>query len=357
VSLGGPVLKTPKVQLIRYESDPHSSDLDAFLQELTTTPYWAETTSEYGVGPLTVLPSIARSDVAPANLSDTALQSELAANLSGANPVWGPADSSAIYLYVLPPGTIIDAFGKCCQDFDGYHDEATVGAGSVAYAVVCSCGGAFDGPGITDVQQVTVAMSHELVEAATDPFIQSAPAFGQNDKADIVWTLATGGEVADMCEFNTNAFIVPQGSKYMVQQSYSDAAAKAGKDPCLPAANADPYFGAAAIMPDMLKIKGIPFMTPGVKLAVGMTKTIDVQLFSEAPTKGPFTVTPYDFSSFFGGAPNLELTLDKTSGQNGDVLKLTIKVLKIDPSLGADAFFLETDLGKDSNLLAGIVGL
>ena len=41
-------------------------------------------------------------------------------------------------------------------------------------------------------------MSHELVEAATDPFPASDPAFYGADQANLVWTLTTGGEVADM---------------------------------------------------------------------------------------------------------------------------------------------------------------
>lgn len=357
VSLGGSVLKSPKVQAIIYASEPKAVDIDAFLQELTTTTYWSQTTAEYGVGPLTVLPTIKRKEAPPATLMDLDLQNDLFTNTSGATPTWGTADPSTIYLFILPPGTIIDAQGSCCTSFDGYHQEATAGTGSVAYGVVCSCGGMFDGPNITDVQQVTVAVSHELVEAATDPFVQNNPAFGQTDAADIVWTLGAGGEVADMCEFNANAFVIPAGGKYMVQQSWSNAAAKADKDPCVPHPSNAPYFGATAVLPDMLHVNGVTPKTKGVKLAVGMSATVDVQLFSDAPTKGPFKVTPLDFSQFSnGGSPHLELTLDKNMGNNGDTLKLTIKVLVADAMLGAEPFFLSSTLGQDESLWMGAVG-
>jgi hypothetical protein len=355
VNLGGSVLKTPKVQAIIYASEPKAADIDAFLKEMKTTTYWAETTSEYGVGPLTILPTIKRAGAAPGQLMDADLQNDLVTNLGGASPAWGAPDPNAIYLFIMPPKTIVDAGGNCCTDFDGYHEETMVGSVSVAYAVVCSCGGGFDGPGITDVQQVTVAAAHELVEAATDPFVQTSPAWAQNDLAHIGWTLATGGELADMCEFNLNSFLIPKGAKYMVQQSWSNAAATAGHDPCVPLANGDPYFGATVVMADAFNISGIPGKTKGIKLVAGQSTTVDVQLFSDGPTK-PFKVTPHDISDYIGGNPNLVLTLDKNTGVNGDTLKLTIKALKIDAAYGADTFFLLSDLGKDESLTLGLVG-
>src|SRR5436305_493961 len=50
VNVGGRSLASPKVLPILYASDAGSSDILAFLQELATSSYWAQTTSEYGVG-------------------------------------------------------------------------------------------------------------------------------------------------------------------------------------------------------------------------------------------------------------------------------------------------------------------
>ena len=126
-------------------------------------------------------------------------------------------------------------------------------------------------------------------------------------------------------------------------------------DPCVPVANQDPYFGAAVVMTDMFNISGIPGKTTGIKLMAGESATVDVKLFSTAPTK-PFKVTPHDISDFYGGAPHLTMTLDKNTGINGDTLKLTVKALNIDATLGADVFFLVSDLGKDESLTLGVVG-
>ena len=123
----GPFLAAPKVQPILYASDAGATDILAFLQELATTSYWAQTTSEYGVGPLTVLPPVMLPDPAPTSVTDAMLESSLASNTSGANPAWGAADPSTIYLFVLPEGTIeSDAEGACCTDYDGYHYQADV---------------------------------------------------------------------------------------------------------------------------------------------------------------------------------------------------------------------------------------
>jgi hypothetical protein len=356
-NLGGIVLKKPMVQPIRYMSDPMASDLDAFLQELSTTTTWSAQTSEYGVGPLDVLPAIIITTAAPAMTTDADLQQELANNLQGASPAWGAANTSTIYLFELPPGTIeSDPTGSCCTDFDGYHGEAQVGTANVPYAVSCACHG-YDGPTITDLQQRTVNISHELAEAATDPFPNSDPAYGQTDNADILWTIVTGGEVADMCEFNNDAYAIPAGSKYMVQRSWSNKAAKASTNPCVPVPAAyAPFFDASVAGPDMLSVKGTGVLTPGIKLAVGQSTTVPVTLFSDAPEKTPWKVSVIDANYANGGAARLQLTLNKTTGTNGTVLNLTIKVLSADPQFGVEGFVLFSDLGAEENLWMGTVG-
>lgn len=353
INLGGPVLASPKVRPIMYQSDGHAADIQAFLAELASTSYWGQTTSEYGVGPLTVLPLVTRPEAAPATVTTNALSSALSAN-TGVGAPWGDTDADTIYLFILPEGTTIDAEGPCCLDFDGFHDETNVNGVDVPYAVVCSCPG-FDGPSITDLQQITVAVSHELVEAATDPHVWTAPAFVQAENDALIWTLITGGEVADMCTFDPDAYMIPQGSKYMVQRSWSNAAALVGADPCRPPMPFS-FVAAMPVMPDKLGFSGVPFLGDGVKIPVGEKRTIDVQLWSDGPTSGPFSVTAVDYNAYFGGKANLGLTLDKTSGQNGDVLKLEIESLSIDPSLPGAAFFLVSQQGYTTSLTIGAVG-
>jgi hypothetical protein len=367
----GPVLTSPKVQLIGYSEDTLLADVEAQLAEMARTSTWSQQTSEYGVGPLTVNPTITIAGAPPATLDDntgstTPFRMALANNLSGNEPAWGPADPSTIYLFVLPQGTQIDSGGLCCDPiagFRGYHWEAPVGAGSVPYAVVCSCPNFVSAP-LTALDDVTATITHELDEAATDPFPGTNPAFRYEDAAHGIWEVgARVGEVADMCAYDLDRDYTPQGSTYMVQRSWSNAAALAGTNPCVPVpAGYGPSFNSYPTLPDSVTLDGsywtTSFTTQGVLVPVGETRTIDIVLQSRAPTSGPWTVAAYDLSEWAGDSsqPATQLTLDKSSGQSGDVLHLTIKVLSVDPVIGGNGFVLSSFLNGQNNLWFAAIG-
>jgi hypothetical protein len=363
VTYGGPVLTKPKIQPIAYASDVALADMNGFLQELEHSSYWTDTTSEYGVGPVTVLPTITLTDPPPATISDATLAANLAANTSGLLPAWGPADSSTIYLFMLPTNSIeSDSQGSCCSGYDGYHSETASGSVPVAYAVSCACPG-FDGANVTDIQERTVNASHELVESATDPFPFTNPAWGAEDDADIVWTLATVGEVGDMCEFNNDAYYVPPGATYMIQRTWSNAAAKRLTNPCIPVSAPGPYFNTAPSL-DAVQYSipgGGSVATRGLTIPIGQTKTIDVTFFSAAPMPGPWRITAFDYAYLLGDSANLELSLDQRTGRNGDTVHLTIKVLSQNSSLGGEAFVLYSEYGApggaayQNNISMGLV--
>ncbi len=88
----------------------------------------------------------------------------------------------------------------------------------------------------------------------------------------------------------------------------------------------------------------------------GSQKAVEVKLWSAVPTSGPWTVTAYDDSAFFGGNPLLEFTWDKTTGQNGDTLMLTIKVLSKDTFINGEMFYIESELDGTIHVWAGVVG-
>jgi len=364
----GPVLTTPKVQLIAYAEDTFVPDVEKFLVELTKTTTWAEQTLEYGVGALSILPTISIAGTPPATLDDnsgtvTPFETTLANNLSGASPAWGAADPSTIYLFVLPQGTQVNSGGLCCDPssgYFGYHYEAPVGSSSVAYAVVCNCPSFVVAP-LTALDDLTTTISHELDEAATNPFVTSKPAFGQEDDPHAIWiTGSFGGEVADMCQDPSDSNYLPPGSTYMVQRSWSNAAARAGTNPCVPVPATGPYFNSYPTMTDQVVLTngsatGMSVTTTGVKIPVGQSKTIDVVLHSEAPTSGPWTVSVQDLSEYLGDTAATTVSLDKTSGNDGDVLHLTIKVLSVDPTFGGEGFVLSSTLGGQNNLWFGAV--
>jgi hypothetical protein len=364
----GPVLTTPKVQLIMYTEDPLVAQVEGMLTELTQTTTWSQQTAEYGVGALQIRPTILIPGTPPATLDDTSgnvtpFEQTLASNLSGASPAWGAADTSTIYMFVLPSGTQINSDGLCCDPnngFFGYHYDAPVGAKDVAYAVACNCPG-FVGPNLTALEAVTTTVSHELAEAATNPFVSATPALGQEDDAHTIWAIGTfGGEVADMCQNDSDSNYTPPGSTYMIQRSWSNAAAKAGTNPCVPVPATGPYFNSYPTLPDMVGINmgsGTPtIMTEGVKIAIGQSRTIDVVLHSDGATSGPWTVAVQDLSQYIGDQQALDVSLDKTTGSDGDVLHLTIKVLRADANFGGEGFVLSSTLGQQNNMWYAAVG-
>src|SRR5262249_28165491 len=156
------------------------ADTDAFITEFGTTMEWAEQTMEYGIGPFTKLPTIMIPGTPPTMLDDNAntnspFQQALQNNVSGPSPAYAPEDGNTLYVFLLPVVTDISAGGCCCSDFFGYHGEATISTGGVPYAIVCSCAMMMGDP-YTTLQNITTTVSHEMVEAATDPFVNSNPA-------------------------------------------------------------------------------------------------------------------------------------------------------------------------------------
>jgi hypothetical protein len=349
LTLGGAVLSAPRVLPILFPNDSGTTDVKAFLQELAASTTWTAQTSEYGVGPLIVLPAVTVTGTAATTYSDAALRAMIQSNTSGTNPAWGALDAKTIYFFLLPQGTIeSDSSGACCSEFLGYHSDARVGGTYVPYAVGCTCPGT---TGVTSLQGRTATIDHELVEASTDPYPNSDPAFTQEDDDDIVWTLVTGGEVADMCEFDDDANVVPAGAKYMIQRTWSNKAAAAGQNPCVPSASGAPYlntFAGLSRITDNALANG--FMTMGINIPIGQKKTIPLTLSSNAATSGTWTVKVYDYDEIIAGtAAGLTFSQDKTSGRNGDTIQLTITAVRADPSIAGEAFLIFSTYGKSGD--------
>lgn len=354
VALGGPVLATPKAVAITYDADPLQASIDAFVAAVGSSSYWSTTTSEYGVGALASRPPIHLSDAPPATLTDAAVAQLLKANIGGATPAWGAADPDTNYVFVFPVGSVVTLDGEpCCgPSFDAYHGELFAGGTSVSYSVVCECPG-YDGPGVTLLQSTTSAVSHELVESATDPFVDSAPAYGQSDDAHAAWTIATGGETADMCQYLLDWGVTPADLGFTVQRSWSNAAAAAGQDPCVPAPSGA-YFTSVPVLEDAISVDyyGSPWSTEGVQIPVGSSKAVEVDLVGADPT-ATWSVEASDVGVT---GTDLSFAWDKTSGKSGDKLTLTITVNAADASLKGEPFAILSRSGDRSSIWYGLVG-
>ncbi len=358
VSLKGPVMTAPKLVTITFKGDALQADIEKFGTELAAAKaYWAGVTAEYGVGPLTLATPIVLDETAPVTIADADVQAWLTAKIQGDGGAFPQPDGNTIYAIYYPDTSAVTmGGGTLCKEFQGYHDDYLLsGTTYVTYAIIGRCKPM--GP-VPEIDEVSAAAVHEIIEAATDPLPQDKPAYIDVDALGKAWAFVGGGaEIGDLCAGFPDAFYRTSGVTNLVQRVWSNKAAAAGHAPCEPE-GAMPYFNSAPVTADTIQVNSPTmgsFKTKGIKIPVGQSKTIDLELYSDAPTSGPWKVSVLDLSSaFFGGPTALSFTMDEKSGQNGDKIKLTIKA-EAKTSMGASAFFVQNDLGKQQTFWIGLV--
>ena len=358
VSGGGPVLKAPIVTPVYLPGFDYVAEMTDFSKKLGATKYWAAL-GEYGVGPLTMnAPVLLTSDqIVPADIADITdaqIQTWLISRFDGTHPEFGTTpDPNSVYTLFYPPATNITLdTSQSCQSFGGYHSDVTINGQLIPYAVIPDCG-AFGS--LKGLDAVTTTTSHELSEAATDPYPMDKAAYAQVDGDHLAWEFFLGGgEVGDMCAQFSSSTFKPDDLLYFVQNNWSNAQAKAGHNPCQPVAtDGQVYFNASPTFPDKINARGV--FTKGVKVPVGQSKTIPLALYSDGPTNGPWTVTASALAR--GGSSPITLALDKSTGQNGDIINLTItSKTAITSTTKAVTILVTSQLGSRKNTWVGLVG-
>jgi hypothetical protein len=376
---GGPIFTAPRVYLVTYPDYPYLADLQTFAANMTQATYWGDSTHEYGVGPLAVGGTIALTDAPPATISSTDIGTWIGTEL--ASGAFGTPDPEGIYTIFYPQATLVTqpnpvistlAPLQGCVAFGGYHDNVSVSLTdggtptNFAYAVIPTCD--------TNIDDLTAVVSHEWVEASTDPFLTSTGSFkliGGPDSAyftvdadHAIWALLGGGEAGDLCEPEGNsANINPTDVGYTVQRTWSNLLAAASHDPCTPDPPSTAFFAAAPVLNDTETVTstliGGSIVTKGVTIPVATSKTIEVDLFSDADTNGPWTVSAQDVLYEYYGSYGLEQTLafawDRTQGVNGDKLHLTITVTRPSILARAHAFQVTSTQGGRTFVWPGLV--
>jgi hypothetical protein len=360
---GGPVLQSPRVVPVFFSNDDATlvGQMEDFVSKIGATAYWKANAEEYGVGAASATAPVELGEAAAASYQDTDIEAWLAAKLNADDPAFPAPDENTIYALHFPASTTISSGGSStsCQDFGGYHSnialDAAHGSMNIAYAVIPQCP-SFDG--LTVLEGMTGAESHELLEAATDPLPMSDPAYAEVDEQHLYWLFALGGgETGDMCAQNPGAFAQFPELGYTVQRTWSNKAAAAGHDPCVPALPGAVYFNSAPVLEDAinLSMQGQTIHMKGVKIPVGQSKTIELDLFSDGDTGGPWEVSAKDQRELMGQSPNLTFAFDRTSGQNGEKLHLTINAVKAG-QFKAQVFYVVSKLGDQKQLWVGLVG-
>jgi hypothetical protein len=358
ISDGGPTLRAPVIVTITWpDVDSNAAGWEDEADGIGATTYWKQALSEYGVGPATSGPSnhVRLAGAPPATMMDTDLVDILIAQLGGSPtsdagvadaasldaavpidagaawpaPTMAGGSSQTIYTFIVPPTlAIIDTRSMqsyCAEDEGGYHHSAVANGVEVAYAVVFECPPIGTQPP-SSTQDVEYILSHELAEAATDPFL-SHLGYMHFDDAHFAWAAwnAFGGELADACEPPESlGYQESAAFPHLLARVWSNNAATAGRHPCAPRP-AEPYYN-VTLFPDEEQNVTLPYLTTkGFKAAVGHSVTFKVGFFSDAPTT-PFTVTGAVDSDSYYAFPNgaANVTIDQPTGQNGHTANVTV---------------------------------
>lgn len=352
-SYGGPVMRAPQVVAVTFAGDPQAADVESFVARLGASSYWAETTAEYGVGTLHARPPIRLAETAPAAVEDAQFRAWLSAKLDGTHPEFGAPDPNTIYAVFYPAGTAVTIGNVLtgCQNSGGYHWDMDANGTRVPYAVMPRCA-SFGG--LQGIDALTSVASHEFVEAATDPFSQSNPAYDRTDDDHFVWQWFYLTEVGDLCVQDRFLDVRPADVGFLVQRTWSNAKIRGYHNPCVPFTGV--YFNAAPALGDAIAVtdNGRSLVTKGVRVPVGQSRTIEVDLFSDAPAPA-WNLYAFDVASLRGGAPELSLALDRSTGQNGDKARLTVTALSASPR-GFSAFLLQSSSNGVNTFWPGLVG-
>jgi hypothetical protein len=133
-----------------------------------------------------------------------------------------------------------------------------------------------------------------------------------------------------------------------------NASIAAYHDPCVPKPDSSPYFASVPVMNDDVSVNlgGGAVTTKGINVAVEDSKVVEVQLLSDGPTPGPWTMAASVFpgEGVDGGALTFEF--DSKMGQNGDVRHLTVTPHQP----GNIPFMVTSTLGTKQTYWLGLVG-
>ena len=362
---GTPTLKHVQVVTITYASDARVADLEDYDRWIVGSAWLTTVGADYGVQTGKNISNVHLPESVPSAITDDEIQTLLVTKLnSGALPTPGTVlpDGSTVteplYSIFFPQSTRITLgtgaqAAQSCQTFGGYHSSFNFFPGghgpgvNVAYAVMADCGGSSGG--LSSVQQVEVTMSHELLEAASDPYPQSSPGFSiQNYSSP--WAFIPG-EIGDLCVGQN--YVETVGSKqYALQRIWSNSAAAShpGKSPCVPAASGA-FFDVST---DLLQTQTA---TPGGTVTYQVTAWSDRAMSQEWAV----FVTPYQGNFYPRFTLDSAPTASHPSGQhldqnsrapiyvkNGDTATLKVSIPASTPSQSATILVIGSGLSRDT---------
>ena len=314
----GKVIAKPRIVAITFSDDPLEATLDDFNAKASGSTWWSGLT-EYGVSAFTAVP-VHLTTAAPAAVSEADIGAWLKTLFDGTHPEVPAHDANTLYAIFYPKSTTItlDQGDACAQGVLGFPGAVSVMYNSyvvtVPYAVSARCDDTAD--------LFTLHTGALYVDGVVGP--------GWRDPNN------SNASASALCPIITPWSTKVSDLPYSVPRYWSNAAAAAFQDPCVPAP-AGPFAAAQALPAET----NLPFK-------VGKPRVVDVNVSSSAPTQ-PLTIEAK--VRFAKDASTVTLALDRNQAVNGDKLKLTITALKASTNqVVVDLFTTNPDTQDRTNL-------
>lgn len=299
------VIHNVQLVTITYEGWDQKDLMEGFGDTIVQSDWLVAVGAEYGVGKGAHVGKVVMPGPAPAAASAGFIANLIKTGVTNGTipgPTAAAPSNDFFYLVYFPATTIVNfggpVSGTCeSQGFGGYHLSTQLNGSRLAYGAI---------PGCQPPDSLQISASHELIEAATDP-AQKGYNFADNE----AWGAVAGSEVGDACND-----LLWHESGYIFQRSWSNAAASAGKEPCVPVL---PGLGAFGVTTDKTGVVGVK---------AGEVVTIVLTGWSENPIGNwslgneqygvDFIVTPKFSTAQInnGFTSNLTFTIPKTAVKN-----------------------------------------
>ncbi|MEP7124763.1 MAG: hypothetical protein ABJE95_27795 [Byssovorax sp.] len=249
---GGAILPHAQVVTVTFANDARAPTFESFAKWIVGSKWLTTVGAEYGIGAGAVAGVAHRPETPPAKLTSDDIETYLAngvADKSIPSPAAPATLADALYLVYYPATTAITTtfvngiIKHSCTDFVAYHGEVHHAGLDFSYAVVPDCAAVL--PSLSALESFEVFASHEFIEAVTDALPITKPAWQLVPDPESAWFTSFQFEVetGDLCEYQ-NSYAHEAG--FAAQRSWSNLAAAAGGDPCLPVEPPVPYFNTTA---------------------------------------------------------------------------------------------------------------
>lgn len=300
----GEVLASPRVIPVFFTGDSLQTQLNSFITNYVTRSSSWNVLQEYGVGRGTVGSAVVLSGALASQMDEAAVKTLVLGRIQdGSLP---KPDANTLYTVYFPSSvTLLSDGGTSCVDFAGYHTFVKQTDGTrAALAVLPRCRQ-------TTLALLTYATSHELAEAATDPYLGA-----WNTLIDpyALWAIPLhGAELGDLCENLSDAAYSESGIG-VVTRLFSNAAMAAYKNPCLPAPSGASFFSIAR--PTELRDVSIGndlHQIETVAVPIGQTRSIEVRSISDIKPGPSWTVVASEAP--LGGTKALSFAWQEAPGQ------------------------------------------